>query len=93
MSKHLGEKCGKLGLMDGNPDGRTDGRTDITIPQYVPSGIKRVLIDCSVVLLLVTIPYQACVVNVPSETLDVLDAPPPLSPKIVNFLEYQASSV
>ena len=36
MSKHVGEKCGKLwrtdgrtdGWMDGDPDGRTDGRTD-----------------------------------------------------------------
>ena len=34
MSKHVGEKCGKL--VDGDPDresdSRTAGRTDITIP-------------------------------------------------------------
>ena len=28
MSKHVGEKCGKLWLTDGDPDGDPDGRTD-----------------------------------------------------------------
>ena len=42
MSKHVGEKYGKLAdrdpdgrtesRTDGDPDGWTDGRTDITIP-------------------------------------------------------------
>ena len=36
MLKHVGEKCGKLWLTDGDPDrdqdGRTDGRTDINMP-------------------------------------------------------------
>ena len=27
-SKHVGEKCGKLWLIDGDPDGDPDGRTD-----------------------------------------------------------------
>ena len=47
MSKHVGEKCGKLtdGRMDGWTDGRRPGRTDITIPLYVPSKDGRIKIQ------------------------------------------------
>ena len=54
MSKHVGEKCGKLWLMDGDPDGRTDKHHHTIIrpvwykkgPHWLFSSV--VACDCSV---------------------------------------------